>query len=102
MKKKKVKFTESFAGLGGADIKALDARYQKTIKLMEAQGTPKKAIDAYIANQKILNRYNAAPIGMPRDYSFKAGEEAMIPEELAAKWIEAGIYNAVEEKRKAA
>jgi hypothetical protein len=103
MKKKKVKFNESFAGLGDPDVKKLDEKYLKQSKSMEARKIPQRAIAQQIANQKILDRYEEKPIGMPKDFAFKSGEEAMIPEELAEKWIAAGICNAVlDEKVKAA
>ena len=100
MRKRKVKFTESFAGLGDPDIKQLDEKYAKITANMERQKIPPRTIEGQLKELKIQDRYNVKPIGMPRDYSFKAGDEVFVPADLAEKWTDAGLCIYVEDKGK--
>lgn len=93
--KTKVKFLDSIAGLGDPKSPAeLDAQYRVKIALL-GQGREKPFSQAFceevIATYKKRDRYGEKPIGFARDFSFKIGDEAMIPSELAEKWQDAGI-----------
>jgi hypothetical protein len=98
----KVKMLDSIAGL--ADPKStetLDAKYKTMIDGMKARkpkAVPDTVMEETIAQTKLRDRYGETPLGFPRDWSFRPGEEVLIDAELARKWEAAGICVLVEAK----
>ena len=98
--KKKVKITESIAGMADPKPKSvLDQKYSEhTAKLKAVEKPPSiHTINQVIDDMKKRDRYGEPMLGFPRDWSFKPGDEVLIDADLADKWQEAGICQFVEE-----
>lgn len=98
--KKKVKITESIAGL--ADPKSREELDQKYIahrqKLLAVEKPPSAhTVSTIIDEMKKRDRFGEKAIGFTRDWSFKPGDEVFINAELADKWEAAGICQILED-----
>jgi hypothetical protein len=94
MKKTRVKFLDSIAGLGDPKpVEVLDGEYAKVRAEFKARKPPMSdaRIAEIIERRKAADRYGAAGMGFARDFSFKPDQEALIPAELARAWEEAGV-----------
>lgn len=107
--KKRVKFLESIAGLADPDTKALDRKYEEVTSRAKAKAAEQNrelkaiTITSQINAYKAADRYNDVKRGFQKDFSFRPGQEASIPESVALVWEEAGICNILDEpKSKAA
>lgn len=107
----KVRFNEAIAGLADPNRAALDRDYEKIRKQAEerkreAESRGEKFSMAPVLKQieerKKADRYDDVCRGFPRDFAFKAGDEAMIPATVAEHWQEAGICTILDERKKAA
>lgn len=99
--KVKVKILEPIAGLADPKPMAdLDRKYEKKIAEMN-RGREKELskyfTDNLLAEWRKRDRYAEKPLGFPRDYAFKVGDEPMIDETLAKHWEDAGICMIVTE-----
>jgi hypothetical protein len=106
VKKVKVKMLESIAGLADPRPRnELDEKYRKKIEQMN-RGRQKPFSDEFTNNMlkdmKERDRYGEKPLGFPRDWSFKPGDEPMIEQSLAEKWEDGGVCLIVREEKKAA
>lgn len=96
----KVKFAEPIAVLADPKPKdVLDQKYKTFEDNLKSREKPPSAgtIRALIEEKKLADRYSEKPLGFARDMAWKIGDEAMINEELARKWQDAGICNIVDE-----
>ena len=98
---KRVKFLDSIAGLGDPNKSRLEERYERLRVTLKQQKRSPAGIEEFINEQKIKDRYAEVPIGFAKDFSFKAGEEALIPAGIAEKWEACGICVAIPEKKAA-
>jgi hypothetical protein len=100
--KVKVRILDSIAGLADPRPKdELDAKYATKIEKMNAgreKPFSKHFTDTMIGQMKSRDRYGEKPIGFPRDWSFKPGDEPMIDADLAVKWEDSGICMVITEK----
>lgn len=103
MKKLKVRILDSIAGLADPKPKAdLDAKYAaKRENMNRSREKPfsEHFLNSVIEDMKKRDRYGEKPLGFPRDWSFKPGDEPLINEELARKWEDAGICVVIEDVR---
>jgi hypothetical protein len=106
--KKKVKFVTSISGLADPDREALDRQYAKMLE--QAKDAAVKANREFkpgpvmlaIAERKKADRYDDVQRGFKRDFSFRPGDEALIPAAIAEAWQEQEICLIVEESSKKA
>lgn len=107
MKKVKVKILEPIAGLGDPKpVTELDRKYERKIAEMNKgrrEQLSRTFTEELIASWKLQDRYGEKPLGFPRDFGYKVGDEPMISEDLAQKWEDSGICTILAEPtRKAA
>lgn len=107
----KVKFLQAIAGLADPNKAKLDRKYEEIRKHGEARKRSAEArgvkfsmapVLREIEDRKIADRYDDVCRGFPSDFSFKTGDEAMIPATVAEHWQEAGICTILTEERKKA
>jgi hypothetical protein len=106
--KKRVKFMTSIAGLADPDKPTLDRRYERIMQ--QARDAARKAsrefkegpVKLLIAEHKKADRYDDVQRGFKRDFSYKTGDEAVVPAEVAIKWEEDGICTILADDKKAA
>lgn len=95
MKKIKVRIIEPIAGLADPrSTSELDEKYRRHVEAInKGRQVPfsRGYVDDLIGRFKAHDRYGEKPIGFPRDWVFKAGDEVYINPELAEKWQESGI-----------
>lgn len=106
MKKVKVKMLDSVAGLADPrSTEELDRKYKAKIAQMN-QGREKPFSETFTRNfideMKRRDRYGEKPLGFPRDWAFKAGDEPYIDAALAENWEAAGMCVVIRDEKKAA
>jgi hypothetical protein len=100
--KKRVKMLESIAGLADPKLKAdLEAKYQRIREANRQREKPfsDRTVENQIAELKKRDRYGEPPLGFPRDWSFKPGDEVLINAELAEKWEDLGLCVVIGDKK---
>lgn len=94
MKKVRVKFLESIAGLADPKPKAeLDEKYERIREenLRRERPLSQATVEERIHAYKQTDRYGEPFIGFNKDFGFKVGDEAFILGEIASKWEASGI-----------
>ena len=86
-----VRFIDSIAGLADPNTVKLDQKYQLMRQKLTDQGTWPEMIESAIAQQKKQDRYDDVCRGFPKDFSYRPGQEARIPADIARAWAEDGI-----------
>jgi hypothetical protein len=106
--KKRVKFLTAIAGLADPDCAALDKKYEQLTEqarqVAEKRRREFKPLDVKLAidHFKNVDRYFDVCRGLKQDFSYKAGDEGLIPDDIAVKWEEAGICTILKDEKKAA
>jgi hypothetical protein len=105
MKKVKVKFLTSIAVMADPKPPAvLDEKYRRIVDGLNAREKPPSAsyVKMVIDENKKADRYGEIANGFTRDTGWKAGDEAFINADLAAKWQDAEICEIIADTGKKA
>jgi hypothetical protein len=103
----RVKFTDSIAGLRDPTPAVLSAKYSKLAADMKAERNGKNPMWSEMQIQDAAEKTRQADAavlrtGFAKDWSFKPGDEAMVNQAVAEEWEAAGVCTVLGGEKKAA